>query len=175
MEVERIPPLRESDHIVFGGSHRSEIDDLADLEVISDSERIETFASFSPDAQSVAFVEWFPNAAGEAARNGELVIVDIPTGERTRLTETDTFEGYPYWGASGEWIYFTAFTSGSDGQPSAAVHRISPAGGPAKPVTPVDGIRDVRAIPNGDESQLYYNASRDGSTWIYMLPLPTGP
>jgi len=146
--------------------------DGTDLEIFSNSERIETFASFSPDAQSIVFVEWFPNAAGEAARNGELVIVDIPTGERTRLTETDTFEGYPYWGASGDWIYFTAFTSDADGASNAAVHRISPAGGATEPVTPVDGIRDVRAIPSRDESQLYYNASRDGSTWIYTVPLP---
>lgn len=147
--------------------------DGTDLEVISDSERIETFASFSPDAQSVVFVEWFPNAAGEAARNGELVIVDIPTGTRTRLTHTDTFEGYPYWGASGDWIYFTAFTSDSSGASNAAVHRISPQGGTAVPVTPVDGIRDLRAIPSWDENQLYYNASRDGATWIYTIPLPT--
>ena len=145
--------------------------DGTELEVISDSERIETFASFSPDARSVVFVEWFPNAAGEASRNGELVIVDIATGERTRLTETEVFEGYPFWGPSGDWIYFTAFTSDAAGQSNAAVYRISPAGGPAEAVTPVDRLRDVRAIPGWNEAQLYYNSSPDGPTRIYVVPL----
>ena len=146
--------------------------DGSDLDVISDTEHIETFASFSPDAESVVFVEWFPNAAGEPARNGELVVVHLPTGTRTRLTENDVFDGYPYWGPSGDWIYFTSFTVDAEGQPNAAVHRIAPTGGTAAPVTPVDGVIDVRGIPSPDEARIYFNTSEGGRTLIRAVPMP---
>lgn len=146
--------------------------DGRDREVLSDTDQIETFASFSPDGESVVFVEWFPDAQGEPARNGELVIVHLPTGERQRLTENAVFDAYPYWGPSGAWIYFTPFTTDEDGQRNAAVQRITPDGRTVERVTAADAVFDIRGIPSPDERHLYYNNTRDGQTVIVSVPLP---
>ena len=145
--------------------------DGTDLEVLSDSDQIETFPSFSADGRFVVFVEWFPNAAGEPARNGELVKVEIATGVRTRLTDNDVFDAYPYWG--GDWIYFTVFGTDAEGQRRAAVHRMSADGAVVEQVTAPGPIPDVRAIPNRDETQVFYNNQEDGRTVILMEALPT--
>ena len=145
--------------------------DGSGYEVISDSPLIETFASFSPDGRSVVFVEWHPDAAGTPARNGELVIVDLESKERRNITRSFDFDGYPYWGRSGEWIYFsTAATGGLKGR-EALVHRIRPDGTGMAPLTTLDGIDDVRAIPTADENMLYFNGDVDGRVLLYRKPL----
>ncbi|NNF59342.1 MAG: hypothetical protein HKN04_13990 [Rhodothermaceae bacterium] len=144
--------------------------DGTDLEVLSDSDQIETFPSFSPDGRFIVCVEWFPNAAGEPARNGELIKVEIETGVRTRLTDNAVFDAYPYWG--GEWIYFTVFDTDAEGQRRAAVHRMSADGAIVEQVTEPGPIPDVRAIPSRDETQVFYNNREDGRTVILMEALP---
>ena len=132
--------------------------DGSDLSVIADSPRVETFASFSPDGLSVAFVEWFPAADGTANRNGELVVVDIASGIRRRITRSAAFDGYPWWGASG-WIYFSSMVDAGAGRRDAAVHRIRPDGSGIETLTALDGLADVRAIPSRDERTLWFNVS----------------
>ena len=128
-----------------------------DLAVVSDSARVETFASFSPDGRSVVFVEWFPSADGTRNGNGELVIVDTATGSRRQLTRSEPFDGFPYWGASGRWIYFSTAVEGESGGREFAVHRVRPDGGGLERLTAIDGRSEVRAIPSRDERTLFFN------------------
>ena len=143
--------------------------DGSDLAVVSDSPRVETFASYSPDGRSVVFVEWFPPAAGTTSPNGELVVVDIASGDRRQLTHSAAFDGYPWWGASG-WIYFSSMDDAGAGRRDAAVHRIRPDGTGLETLTALDGRADVRAIPSPDELTLWFNVAGP-QTLIHRAPI----
>ena len=144
--------------------------DGSGLQTISDSPRIETFPSFSPDGSSVAFVEWFPDSSGRPARNGEIVVVDIASGERRNVTNTPDFDGYSYWGRGGEWIYFSSAADGPAGR-EAVVYRVRRDGTGRERITPVDGASELRAIPNADESVIFFNRSEDKRTLLYRMPM----
>lgn len=144
--------------------------DGSGLEKISDTGRVETFPSFSPDARRIVLVEWFPNAAGDRNRNGELVVVDIASGTRRNITNSDRFDAYPYWGASGSWIYFSTAATGPSG-PEVAAHRIRPDGTGLERLTPLDGASEVRAIPSANEKTLYFNVASGGRTLVHALPI----
>lgn len=141
------------------------------LEVLSDSPRVETFASFAPDGRAVAFVEWFPNAAGERNRNGEIVIVDIASRSRRNITSSPGFDGYPYWGTRDGWIYFSTPVAGGPAGRELVVHRIRPDGTAMERLGALDGHADVRAIPSADARILYFNVNRDGRVHLHRMPL----
>ncbi len=145
--------------------------DGSGLAVVADSPRVETFPSFSPDGRSIVFVEWFPNAAGERNRNGDLVVVDVSTQARRKITNSDGFDGYPYWGLSGEWIYFSTAVQWSGGAREFAVHRIRPDGTELGRLTGVDGSNEVRAIPSADEKTLFFNIPASGRTLVHRIPI----
>lgn len=144
--------------------------DGRDLSVLSDSPLVETFASLSPDGRSVVFVEWYPDAAGARNRNGELVIVDIASGARRRLTRSNGFDGYPYWGAGGRWIYFSTPIEREGGGREFAVHRIRPEGSGVERLTALDGRSEVRAIPSRDERTLFFNVT-GAATMIHRMSI----
>ena len=148
--------------------------DGSDLEVISDTPRIETFASFSPDGESVALVEWFENAEGEHARNGEIVVIDLSSGKRRNLTNSYEFDAYPHWGPSGEWIYYSTPVTAPSGERQFIVQRIAPNGSCRQNLTTPDGMSDRRAIPNADETVLFYNQTRNGQTLVYQQSIQPG-
>ena len=148
--------------------------DGSDLEVLSDTPNIETFASFSPDGAAVAFVEWFPGPAGERSENGEIVILDLATHMRRNITRSAGFDGYPYWGPSG-WIYFSTSVTEDRSAPEMTVHRMHSDGTGLERLGAVDGANDVRAIPTSDERLLYFNIGRDGRVLIHSLPLGGAP
>lgn len=140
------------------------------LQTISDSPNIETFPSYSPDGMSVAFVEWFPDSAGRPARNGDIVAVKIATGERRRVTNSPEFDGYPYWGRGGDWIYFSSAADGPAGR-EAVVYRVRPDGSRRQRITELDGSSEVRAMPNADESVLFFNRSAEKRTLLFSMPI----
>ena len=146
-------------------------EDGSQFEIISDTPQIETFPSFSPDGKSVVFVEWHPDAAGARARNGELVIVDLETKERRNITNSFAFDGYPHWGASGEWIYFSSATEGGPQGREALVYRVRPDGTVLEQLTTLDGIGEVRAIPTADERTIYFNRDEGDRVFLYRMPL----
>ena len=143
--------------------------DGSGLSVIADSPRVETFASLSPDGSAVVFVEWFPPAAGTRSANGELAVVDIASGRRRQLTQSAGFDGYPIWGASGRWIYFSTMVDAGTGR-DAAIHRIRPDGSGLETLTSLDGRPDVRAIPSRDERMLFFNTA-GRQTLIHRTPI----
>lgn len=145
--------------------------DGSGLATISDTPRVETFPSFSPDAKSIVLVEWFANAGGERNRNGELVVVDLTTGARRNITNSDVFDAYPYWGSSGDWIYFSTSVDDRPGSRDVAVHRIRPNGRDLERLTPLDGIHDARPIPSRDETRLYFNMLERGRTDVRRIAI----
>jgi TolB protein len=142
------------------------------IQTISDTPRVETFPTFSPDGQRMVLVEWFPSAAGERNRNGELIVVDLASGTRRNITNSEAFDAYPYWGASGEWIYFSTIEADAAGQRRAVAYRIRPDGSVKQRLSEADGPSEVRAIPSQDESQLYFNVAGGGRTMIHRRPIP---
>ncbi len=141
--------------------------DGSGLETISDTENIETFASYSPDGQSVAFIEWFANAAGERARNADIVIVDIASRQRRNITNSDSFTGHPFWGADG-WIYFAEANAAAPRE--LLVHRIRPDGSSRQQLTAQDGTSEIRPVPDR-HGRLYLNEVRQGRVLPVSIPL----
>ena len=143
--------------------------DGSDLETISDTPHVETFASFSPDGRSVAFVEWFPDAAGTPARNGEIVLVDIADRTRRNVTNSPGFDGHPFWGSDG-WIYFSTAVEGPEGR-EAAVHRVGIDSGKIERLTALDGANEMRAIAAADGSTLWFNREMDDRVSIHRMDI----
>lgn len=147
--------------------------DGSGLSVISDTPRVETFASFSPDGRQVAFVEWFPNEAGERNRNGEIVVVDIASGRRRNLTSSPAFDGHPIWGPS-QWIYFNTVLHAGTPRAETVVHRIRADGTGLQRLGAADGLNDLRAVPDPAERILFYNLNRGDRVSIERMRIPPG-
>ena len=139
------------------------------VEVISNTARVETFASYSPDGRSVAFVEWFPDHKGIRNRNGEVVAVDLLTKTRRNLTNSPEFDAYPFWGPSG-WIYFSTVFERAPAS-EAVLSRVKGSGGAVERIGTLDGKSEMRAIPTADERMIWFNRMEDGRGMIFRLPL----
>lgn len=149
--------------------------DGADLEVLMDTENIETFPSFSPDGRFVTFVDWLPTQDGK--RKGDITVLDLNSGERRNLTQTSLiFYGYPYWGDSGDWIYYISFIPNKEGsfdglEFEGQARRISPLTAQVENLAPLDGLSEVRLIPSPDEKTMYFNRTIDGRTSLFQAPI----
>ena len=142
------------------------------LETLADSDRIETFPALSPDGRQVAFVEWMEGSGGEPA--GDIVLVDLETGERRNLTRSLEFDAYPVWSPDGAWIYYSSFEQVADGTEEANIFRIRPDGTVRQRVTLLDGRSESRAVPTADGARLFYNAPENGNILIFNRDLYTG-
>ena len=143
------------------------------VEVLSDTPYVETFASYSPDGRSIAFVEWFADAAGERNRNGEIVVVDLSTKARRNVTNSPEFDAYPFWGAAG-WIYFSTVFAAPTGR-EAVLSRVRGEGGPVERIGAVDGASEMRGIPTADGRSVWFNRMEGGRVLIFRQELPLTP
>ncbi len=151
--------------------------DGSGLTLVSNSPNAESFPTPSPDGRYLAFVEWFPIPGDTQNRNGEIVVLDLETNERRNITNVAAFDGYPYWGASGRWIYYSTRLPNPEGGEEFVIVRISGNGGEPQVLTSLDGKSDVRGIPSADERTLYFNQSDNSGdlgqrTQLYQQPLP---
>ena len=141
-----------------------------EVEILSDTPQVETFASFAPDGRSVALVEWFPGPDGEPNRNGEIVVVDLATKARRNLTNSPEFDGYPFWSGSG-WIYFSTMVDAPSGR-EAVLSRVRGNGGPVERLGLVDGKSEMRAIPAADGRTIWFNRIDGRRVLIFRQDLP---
>ena len=139
------------------------------VDVVSDTPRVETFASYSADGRSVAFVEWFPDQEGNRNRNGEVVVVDLATKARRNLTNSPEFDGYPFWSSSG-WIYFSTVFDGPPAR-EAVLSRVRADGGAVERIGTRDGKSEVRAIPSADDRIIWFNRAEGGRGMIFRADL----
>lgn len=139
------------------------------VDVISDTARVETFPSYSPDGRSVTFVEWFPDREGNRNRNGEIIVVDLATKARRNLTNSREFDAYPYWSRSG-WIYFSTVV---DRPPvrEALLSRVQGDGGSVERIGALDGLSEMRAVPAADGRTIWFNRMEGGRGLIFRLQL----
>lgn len=139
---------------------------------LSDTPNIETMASFSPDALSIAMVEWLPSASGSPV--GDIVVVD-PRGRRRNLTNSPEFDGWPFWGRSGEWIYFSTIVDDGAGPREARLRRVRVSDGTIQELARRDGVGEVRAIPDALEQTLYFNQAAPGLQRVDIFQAPIQP
>ena len=144
---------------VFGGA----------VEVLSDTAQVETFASYSSDGRSIAFVEWFSDPAGNRNANGEVIVLDLVTKTRRNLTNSAEFDAYPFWSSSG-WIYFSTVLDGPSGR-EAILSRVAGTGGTVERIGIVDGKSEMRAIPTLSDRQVWFNRTEGGRGMIFRLDL----
>ena len=127
--------------------------DGSDYSIVASSKNIETFVAPSPDGKSIAFVEWFPFTSDDGSEDlqGDLVVVDVASGTRQRITNSREFNGYPVWANDGK-IYFTLFKDGS-----GKLHNIDSDGSNLKRLNIGGDESVVRAYPSADTKVVYYN------------------
>lgn len=71
--------------------------------IIREDEYINSYASFSPDGNKIAFVKWM-----DKGKNGEIFIMNPDGTGEERLTNNIIFDGYPTWSTDGAQIIYSA-------------------------------------------------------------------
>jgi tricorn protease len=100
---------------------------------------------FSPDGSRLAFVS-------DRAGSHDIYVLDLETGEVSRVTWGDGGESLDAWSPDGAALYFTAGSEEIDGM--SDVYRVPATGGPAVPVAADVYAPEFFAAPSPDERWL---------------------
>ena len=133
-------------------------DGSADAAILSDDE-LNSYAQISPDGARVVFDKWYANDEN----NGEIFVMLLETGALTRLTENDTYDGYPTWHPDGRRIIYS---SRVDGQ--FKLFSICADGRDRLQLTSEPGD-DQRADVSTDGTTIVFNRAVDGNINIHVL------
>lgn len=93
---------RETDRLVYD-IRIMNADGSDDRTILADGE-LNSYAQMSPDGRRVVFDKWVDNDE----TNGEIHLLDLHSGEITRLTNNDVYDGYPTWFPDGERIVYAS-------------------------------------------------------------------
>jgi Tol biopolymer transport system component len=132
-------------------------------EVLRDTE-LNSYAQTSPDGRWLVFDKWWDNEES----NGEIMLLELATGELARLTENDVYDGYPAWFPDSRHIVYSSEVGGVfklfrlDIRTRQREQLTFGPGGDQRPAVSADGAR------------VLFNRNLDGSIEIYELVLADG-
>jgi TolB protein len=130
-------------------------------EVLRDAE-LNSYAQVSPDGRWMVFDKCWNNDD----RNGEIMLLERETGELTRLTENDVYDGYPTCFPDSRTVLYASEVEGI-----FKLFRLDIASGHRKQVTFGAGS-DQRPDVSPDGSRVLFNRTLDNSVEIFELVLP---
>jgi Tol biopolymer transport system component/C-terminal processing protease CtpA/Prc len=110
---------------------------------------------FSPDGTRLAFVS-------DRTGNGDIYVLDLATGELSRITFDDGFEDLSAWSADGEWLYYSSSTADVSGM--SDVYRVSARGGTPEVVSGERYTNEFHAAPAPDGASLLLVARGIGNS-----------
>ena len=102
---------------------------------------------YSPDGRKLAFT----STRGGSAN---IYVLDLPSGELTRLTYGEGGEELDGWSADGRWIYFAAGDTDVGKLPD--IYRVSSEGGTPLPVSAERYLSEYQASPSPDGSSIAF-------------------
>ncbi len=96
----------------------------------------------------------------------DLIVIDVKTGQETRLTDGEYEEGYPAWAPDGDHIVYSSDIDGRHGKLNLYI--LGPGGEGVSRITKGDW-KDNYAFWTRDGAFIYFNSDRSGATNIYRL------
>lgn len=162
----------DSRRIVFNRQVRGErlyaiwsmaADGMDEREILRDND-LNSYAQTSPDGRWLVFDKWWNNDDS----NGEIMLLELATGELTRLTENDVYDGYPAWFPDGRHIVYASEIEGV-----FKLIRLDISTRQREQLTFGPG-GDQRPAVSADGTRILFNRNLDDSIEIYELVLKDG-
>jgi Tol biopolymer transport system component len=132
-------------------------------ELLRDDE-LNSYAQVSPVGHRLVFDKWWANDES----NGEIMLMDLASGELTRLTENAVYDGYPTWFPDGRRVVYSSEVDGV-----FKLFRMDVDTRETEQLTFGPGD-DQRADVSADGGRIVFNRDLDGSIEIYELVLGGG-
>jgi Tol biopolymer transport system component len=133
-------------------------DGSADTAILSDEE-LNSYAQIASDGTRVVFDKWYANDED----NGEIYVMALQTGRLTRLTENETYDGYPTWHPDGRRIVYSSRVGDE-----FKLFSICADGRDRRQLTSGAGD-DQRADVSADGTKIVFNRTVDGNVNIHVL------
>lgn len=131
-----------------------------DDEILRDDE-LNSYAQLSPDGRRLVFDKWWENDE----TNGEIMVMDLRSGELERLTENHVYDGYPTWFPDSRHVLYSSEVDGA-----FKLFRIDVETGEREQLTFGTG-NDQRADVSAGGTRIVFNRTLDNSVEIYELVL----
>lgn len=135
-------------------------DGTDEREILRDAD-LNSYAQASPDGRWLVFDKWWNNDES----NGEIMLLELATGELTRLTENAVYDGYPAWFPDSRHVVYASEVEGVfklfrlDTRTRQREQLTFGPGGDQRPAVSADGTR------------ILFNRNLDGNIEIYELLL----
>ncbi len=174
-EWDWLPSYSPDGRFILFNSYR--VDGQSDIHVFEKSTRTlrrlteypgyDAHAQYSPDGERIVF-----NRQRGMREDGghvfDLIVIDVKTGQETRLTDGEYEEVYPAWGPNGRHIVYSSDIDGQHGKLNLYI--LGPGGKGVSRLTEGDW-KDSYAFWTRDGAFIYFNSDRSGATNIYRLPM----
>lgn len=138
--------------------------DGTDKREILRDEELNSYAQLSPDGRFMVFDKWWDNEQS----NGEIMLLELATGELTRLTENDVYDGYPTWFPDGRHVVYASEVDGV-----FKLFRMDVTSREREQLTFGPG-GDQRPDVSADGTRILFNRNLDNSIEIHELVLDGG-
>ena len=110
---------------------------------------MEARPQYSPDGRQLAFVSM-------RTGNGDIYVVDLPTGATRRITYDDFRDQLDGWSRDGQWLYFSSNSRDIGGMND--IWRVSPGGGTPMQVTAERYVNEYFGAPSPDGNSVAFAA-----------------